>query len=82
MMYFVRAGHGKGFVDAMSGFGVKGPLWKAVVTENLSYSSSEEIHSYLQQLFQSDDKKHYYLLGESEIEEKRKTKAPLVLKEC
>ena len=26
MMYFGRAGHGKGLVDAMSGFGVKGPL--------------------------------------------------------
>ena len=36
----------------------------------------------MQQLFQSDDKKHYYLLSESEIEEKRKTKAPLVLKDC
>ena len=34
MMYFVRAGHVKGLVDAMSGFGVKGPLWKAVVTES------------------------------------------------
>ena len=52
-----------------------------VVTENLSYSSSDEIHSYLQQLFQSDDKKHY-LLTESEIEEKRETKPPLVLKDC
>ena len=82
MVYYGAAGHGKGLVDAMSGFGVKGPLRKAVVTENLSYSSSEEIHSYLQQLFQIDDKKHYYLLSESETEEKRKTKAPLVVQGC
>ena len=36
----------------------------------------------MQQLFQSDIKKHYYLLSESEIEEKRKAKGTLVLKDC
>ena len=30
--YFGASGHGKGLVDAMSGFGVKGPLRRAVIT--------------------------------------------------
>ena len=31
-IYYGAPGHGKGLVDAMSGFGVKGPLRKAVIT--------------------------------------------------
>ena len=41
--YFGPSGHGKGLVDATSGFGVKGPLKKAVINNDFSYRSAEEI---------------------------------------
>jgi len=82
LVYYGAAGHGKGLVDAMSGFGVKGPLRKAVVTEDFHYSSAEEIYNYVSKLFESDEKKQYILLSEEEIADRRKTKSPLVLKDC
>ena len=34
ILYYRVSGHGKGLVDSMSNFGVKGPLWKSIITEN------------------------------------------------
>ena len=34
IVYYGASGHRKGLVDAMSGFGVKGPLRKAVLTQD------------------------------------------------
>ena len=45
--YYGPSGHGKGLVDAMSAFGVKGPLQKEVITCNFQYSSSTNICSML-----------------------------------
>ena len=61
------SGHGKGLVDAMSGFSVKGPLRKAVVTEDLHYDSAQDIVSYLQELFKDDPYKIYFELNPQEI---------------
>ena len=36
IVYYGVSGHGKGLVDAMSGFGVKGPLRREVITSNFS----------------------------------------------
>ena len=47
MYCFGVSRHGKGLVDVMSGFGVKDPLRKAVVTEDLHYDSVQDIFSYL-----------------------------------
>ena len=41
--YYGASGHGKGLVDAMSGFGVKGPLKKAVINNDFSYRKAEDI---------------------------------------
>ena len=65
--YFGVPGHGKGLVDAMSGFSVKGPLRKAVVTEDLHYDSAQDIVSYLQELFKDDPYKIYFELNPQEI---------------
>ena len=35
------SGHGKGLVDAMSAFSIKGPLLKAVITDNFKYNSAK-----------------------------------------
>ena len=34
ILYYGVSGHGKGLVDSMSSFGVKGPLRKSIMTEN------------------------------------------------
>ena len=64
---FDVSGHGKGLVDAMSGFGVTGPLRKAVVTEDLHYDSVQDIVSYLQELFKDDPYKIHFELNIQEI---------------
>ena len=40
--YFGASSHGKGLVDAMSGFGVEGPLRRAVKTQYLLYNSTSD----------------------------------------
>ena len=83
IIYYGVSGHGKGLVDAMSGFGVKGPLRKAVITENFSYSSAEDIYQYLVNLFRNDDSKVYKLLSPEEIASKTlKDHAPFKIKGC
>ena len=41
IIHYGVSGHGKGQVDAMSGFGVKSPLHKAIVIENFFYTTSK-----------------------------------------
>ena len=65
------SGHGKGLVDAMSGFGVKGPIWRAVVTKNFSFTTAEDIYNYLYNLFEIDEKKEHYLVTPETIHSKR-----------
>ena len=47
IVYYGVSDHGKGLVDAMSGFEVKGSLRRAVTTSNLGYSDSIEIDNFL-----------------------------------
>ena len=77
--YFGASGHGKGLVDAMSGFGVKGPLRRAVVTQDLHYDSASDIVSFLSDLFRDDINKIYYELTVSEID--KVTKSVLKIKD-
>ena len=58
IVYYGVSGHGKGLVDAMSGFGVKGPIWRAVVTKNFSFTTAEDIYNYLYNLFEIDEEKN------------------------
>ena len=64
IVYYGVSGHGKGLVDAMSGFGVKGPIWRAAVTKNFSFTTAEDIYNYLYNLFEIDEQKRA-LLGHS-----------------
>ena len=66
--YFGASVHGKGLVDAMSGFGVKGPLRRAVVTQDLHYDSASDLVSFLSDLFHDDIIKIHYELTVSEID--------------
>ena len=54
-------------VDAMNGFGVKEPIKNAVLRENSKYSSSKDIHEYLETKFHDDKQKCYYVLHPVDI---------------
>ena len=80
-MYYAVSGHGKGLVDAMSAFGVKGPLQRAVATSDFSYSNSKDIYEFLINKYHNDETKHYFLIDKDEITEKRKSKPLLIIKD-
>ena len=71
IVYYGVSGHGKGLVDAMSGFGVKGPIRRAVVTKNFSFTTAEDIYNYLYNLFEIDEQKEHYLVTPETIHSKR-----------
>ena len=71
IVYYGVSGHGKGLVDAMSGFGVKGPIRRAVVTKNFSFTTAKDIYNYLYNLFKIDEQKEYYLVTPETIHSKR-----------
>ena len=70
-MYYSVSGHGKGLVNAMRGFGVKGPIKRAVVTKNFSFTTTEDIYNYLYNLFEIDEQKEHYLVTPETIHSKR-----------
>ena len=47
IVYYGVNGHGKGTLDAMSGFGVKSVVRRAIVTHDFFYSSAEDFFVFL-----------------------------------
>ena len=82
LVYCGVSGHGKRLVDAMSAFEVNGPLQRAVVTSDFSYSNSNNIYEFLINKYHNDETKHYFLIDKDEITEKRKSKPLLIIKDC
>ena len=83
IVYYGVCGHGKGLVDAMSAFGVKSPLRRAVVTENFKYNSADEIRSYLSIKFSKEfPEKQYYTVDPATLDGIRKDKESLKIKDC
>ena len=74
------SGHGKGLVDAMSGFGVKSPWRRVVITSNFSYGNSLDIYNYFTETFSNDDKKHHFFVDPETIAKRREHKQPLPIK--
>ena len=64
--FFGEAGHGRGLIDAMAWFGCKGPLRKEIITSGSWFANANEMYSYLQRFFASDDSKEYHLLSNEE----------------
>ena len=58
-------------MDALSGFGVKGPIRRAFVTKNFSFITAEDIYNYLYNLFEIDEQKEHYLVTPETIHSKR-----------
>ena len=46
ILYYGVSGHGKGLVDSMSSFGVKGLLRKSIVTDNLFFNDVEQVKAF------------------------------------
>ena len=67
IVHYGPSGHGKGLVDAMSAFGVKGPLMKAILATKFKYSSSKDILLYLFNLFENDVQKYYFDIPPEDI---------------
>ena len=83
IVYYGVAGHGKGLVDAMSAFGVKSPLRRAVVTEDFKYKCAGDIKNFLSEKFSSQyPEKQYYTVDPSELDEIRKDKDEFKIKDC
>ena len=76
--YYGIHGHGKGLVDAMSGFGVKTPLRRSIVTENWFVQEAEHIVDYLQATIK-DSNKSYHLVKQME---RKEANEQLKLKGC
>ena len=82
IVYYGVSGHGKGLVDAMSAFGVKNPIRRAVWVEDFSYKKAVDIYNYLTQHFDQDTQKNYFLIDEDEISVFQSKKKSLKIKGC
>ena len=82
IIYYGVSGHGKGLVDAMGAFGVKSPLTKAVITQNIEYSCDKGIYEYLNGHFRDDESKLYSILSPEEISTFVIDDSPLYVPNC
>ena len=81
--FYGTSGHGKGLVDAMSSFGVKAPIRRAVLTEDFSYRNAKDIFDYLTLLLTNIINKHYILLDGDEIQDvKNSVSGSYKIKKC
>ena len=67
IIYYGPSGHGKGLVDAMSAFGLKGPLMKAGLTEDFKYNSSIDIKQLMDKHFLDDEQKLYFVVNVADL---------------
>ena len=74
--FYGAPGHGRELVDAMSSFGAKAPLRKAIITseDELFFYNVSEMETFLSQYFANDDKNKYFLVDETKNAEKRRVK--------
>ena len=57
-------GHGRGLVDAMSGFGVKTPLKHEIVMNDFMFHTTADLFEFLVHHFESDESKLYVHVSE------------------
>ena len=53
IIYYGVNGHGKGLVDAMSGFGVKTPLRRGIITKDFMFNTAAELVVYLKNILKT-----------------------------
>ena len=67
-------GHGRGLVDAMSGFGVKTPLEPEIVTNDFMFHTAADLFEFLVHHFESDESKLYVHVSEEKLNSFRSKK--------
>ena len=80
---FGEPGHGRGLVDAMAWFGVKGPIRKAIICNDKWFPTADKMVADLSQLFSNDPSKVYRLVDETATAAiRRKKRQELPMKGC
>ena len=74
ILFFGVNGHGRGLVDACSGFAVKTPLRKAIILEDFFFETDLELLEFCKKFHENDDSKYFCCLSREEIDGIRKTK--------
>ena len=72
ILYYGVNGHGSGLVDAMSGFGVKSPLRRKIITDDFYLENANELEVFLKGEFEDDDRKMYTSIKHEDLVEIRK----------
>ena len=78
--YYGVSSDGERLVDAMSGFGAKGPLRKVVATQDLDYDCASNIVSFSKDIFINDNQKHHFELLSKEFQSM--TTSAIKIKDC
>ena len=73
ILYYGVNDHGKGLVDAMSGFGVKTPLRWAIVMEDFMFNTALEL-TCLKKIFENDKNKLYQYIPSELLKQMRQEK--------
>ena len=60
--YYCVKGHGKGLVDAVSGFRLKTPSRRAIVTEDAFCDSAQKVYEFISEKMKDDESKIYECL--------------------
>ena len=74
ILYYGVNGHGRGLVDAMSGFGVNTPLKREIITNDFMFRTAEELCEYLEHRFENDESKLYVYIPEDALASLRSRK--------
>lgn len=75
ILYYGINGHGRGLVDAMSGFSVKTPLRNSIVKDDYFPETEQELLEFLNKIHSQDDKKYFKYIPRADIKETRSNKA-------
>ena len=72
ILYYGVSGHGKGLVDFMSSFRVKGPCQKSIITEKKFFNDGEQVKEHLKQKHLHKPNLVYKVVSEDHLAERRK----------
>ena len=81
VVYYGVSGHGKGLVDAMSGFGVKNPIRKVIILENEFFYTSKDIVEYLEKKMKQPNR-FYIPVDEEKLRNEQKDKGEFKIHGC
>ena len=79
ILYYGVNGHGRGLVDAMSGFGVKTLLRRAIVTADFMFNTAKEFKIFLEKEFEEDHSMIYEVIPYELLDELRDERGKPIL---